>query len=46
MRIVTVQTNWVVVFYTDENGKDLIRQFLESLDLQTQARFEWSIEQL
>lgn len=40
------QTDWVVVFYTDEDGKDLIRQFLESLDLQTQARFEWSIEQL
>lgn len=40
------QTNWVVVFYTDKDGKDLINRFLEGLDLQTQARFEWSIEQL
>lgn len=37
---------WVVVFYIDENGYSPVREFLQSLDLKTSARFDWSIEQL
>jgi phage-related protein len=37
---------WTVVFYVDERGNEPVREFLASLDLQTQARFDWSIEQL
>jgi phage-related protein len=37
---------WVVVFYVDENGCSYAREFLQSLDIKTQARFAWSIEQL
>jgi phage-related protein len=38
--------DWSVIFYTDEQGKRPVREFLESLDKKTQARFTWSIEQL
>ena len=37
---------WVVVFFVDGKGSSPIREFLQSLDLKTQARFMWSIEQL
>jgi phage-related protein len=37
---------WIVVFYVDENGFSSVREFLQSLDIKTQARFVWSIEQL
>lgn len=37
---------WFVVFYVDERGLSPIQEFLQSLDLKTQARFMWSIEQL
>lgn len=39
-------SDWSIVFYTDARGEEPIRAFLESLDLRTQARFAWSIEQL
>jgi len=38
--------DWSVVFYVEENGKSLVREFLASLDAGTQARFLASIEQL
>jgi phage-related protein len=37
---------WTVVFYVDQAGRESVREFLESLDLKPQARFDWSIEQL
>ncbi len=37
---------WAVVFYVDQRGDEPVREFLNNLDLQTQVRFEWSIEQL
>jgi phage-related protein len=37
---------WSIVFYVTRNGDEPVREFLESLDLRTQARFAWSIEQL
>ena len=38
--------DWVVVFYVDPEGREPIREFLEGLDVKTQARFDWSLEQL
>lgn len=40
------QPEWTIVFYIDEQGHSPVAAFLESLDLKTQARFDWSIEQL
>ena len=37
-----VNNDWSVVFYVEENGNEPVREFLSSLDLKTQARFEWS----
>jgi phage-related protein len=37
---------WSIVFYVTQGGDEPVREFLESLDLRTQARFAWSIEQL
>ncbi|HVA26332.1 MAG TPA: type II toxin-antitoxin system RelE/ParE family toxin [Chloroflexota bacterium] len=37
---------WSVVFYSEASGSEPVRDFLRSLDRQTQARFDWSIEQL
>ena len=37
---------WTVVFYANEQGDEPVREFLNSLDLKTKARFDWSIEQL
>ncbi len=37
---------WSIIFYTEPGGGDPIGDFLASLDLRTQARFDWSIEQL
>jgi phage-related protein len=39
-------SEWVIVFYVDEKGYSPIQEFLQSLDIKTQARFAWSIEQL
>ena len=39
-------SEWDVVFYVDEKGYNPIQVFLQSLDIKTQARFAWSIEQL
>lgn len=45
MRIMTSGI-WSVVYYTTEKGDSPIEEFLNSLDLKTQARFDWAIEQL
>ena len=37
---------WSVEFYLDEQGRSPVREFLKTLDRKTQARFDWSIEQL
>ena len=37
---------WSIVFYTDARGNEPVREFLESLDRKTQARFDWSVKQL
>ena len=37
---------WELVFYEDETGRSPARDFLQSLDAKTVARFVWSIEQL
>jgi phage-related protein len=42
----TQQTEWQTLFYTDEKGRKPVEEFLKSLDITTQARFYWSIEQL
>ena len=39
------EQEWSVVFY-HEGGTSPVREFIESLDKKTQARFAWSIEQL
>jgi phage-related protein len=38
--------DWSLVFYADGRGGEPVRDFLQSLDLRTQARFDWSLEQL
>lgn len=40
------ERDWSIAFYLDEQGHSPVEEFLEGLDLRTQARFEWSIEQL
>ena len=42
----TDEQAWAIVYYTDEAGNRPVREFLQRLDLKTQARFDWSIEQL
>jgi len=37
---------WTIVFYTEDDGSSPVQEFLMSLDIKTQARFVWSIEQL
>ena len=37
---------WTVEFWVDQRGSSPVVEFLESLDTKTQARFDWSIEQL
>jgi phage-related protein len=37
---------WTIVFYTEDDGSSPVQEFLISLDIKTQARFVWSIEQL
>jgi len=39
-------SEWSIVFYVDENGSSPVREFLNTLDRLTLARFDWSIEQL
>jgi phage-related protein len=40
------EKDWTVVYYTDENGRCPVEEFLESLDDKTQVQLEWSIKQL
>ena len=40
------EQDWSIVFYTTEQGDSPVEEFLESLDLKTQVRFDWSIKQL
>ncbi|MHB8644657.1 MAG: type II toxin-antitoxin system RelE/ParE family toxin [Thermomicrobiales bacterium] len=40
------EQGWSVILYTEPSGSDPVGEFLSSLDLRTQARFDWSIEQL
>jgi phage-related protein len=42
----TDDNKWVIVFYVDENGCSYVQEFLRGLDIKTQARFDWSIDQL
>jgi phage-related protein len=37
---------WSIVLYTDRDGSTPVEDFLASLDIKTQARFDWSIERL
>lgn len=37
---------WSIVFYTREDGRSDVAEFLDQLDQKTHARFIWSIEQL
>ena len=39
------EPDWSVAFFI-EGSSDPVRDFLDGLDAKTQARFEWSIEQL
>ena len=40
------QPEWTVIFYIDPQGHSPVEEFLTGLDLKTQARFDWSIEEL
>jgi phage-related protein len=40
------QEGWSLEFFIEERGSSPVEEFLESLDLKTQARFRWSMEQL
>lgn len=40
------EQEWSIVFYVDAQGNEPVREFLTGLDLRTQARFDWSLEQL
>ncbi len=42
----TQKREWSIVFYIDDNGNDPVGKFLDTLDLRTLVRIEWSIEQL
>ena len=46
IRIMQREPEWSIIFYVDEREREPVREFLQSLDLKTQARFAWSIEQL
>ncbi len=37
---------WSIVYYIDRRGNGPVEEFLKSLDLKTQARFDYSIRQL
>ena len=37
---------WLLIFYADASGDEPVRLFIRGLDLKTQTRFDWSIEQL
>lgn len=41
-----VSDGWSIVFYVDGKGNEPVKEFLDSLDLKTKSRFDWSIEQL
>ena len=37
---------WTIEIYVEENGYAPVIEFLEGLDKKTNARFQWSIEQI
>lgn len=41
-----VNDDWKIVFYITENGRNPVREFLDSLDTKTNSRFIWSIREL
>lgn len=42
----SAENDWSIVFYAEDDGRSPVVAFLDSLDVKTRARFEWSIEQL
>jgi phage-related protein len=42
----TDEQEWLIEFYVREDRTSPVREFLAGLDLKTQARFDWSLEQL
>ena len=40
------ERDWSIVFYTTEQGDSPVKEFLESLDLKTQVRFDWAMKLL
>src|SRR5688572_11528 len=40
------EQEWSIVFYVTEQGDSPVEEFLHSLDIKTQARFDWSIDRL
>jgi phage-related protein len=38
--------NWSIVFYLEDDSESPVEEFLLGLDAKTQARFDWSLEQL
>ena len=42
----TQPNEWSIVLYTDARGVEPVRQFLLGLDVRTQERLGWSLEQL
>ena len=39
-------TGWTIEYFVDDDGSVPVREFLDSLDAKTYARFLWSLEQL
>jgi phage-related protein len=37
---------WRISFYLEDNGESPVEDFLRGLDVKTQVRFDWSLEQL
>jgi len=37
---------WTIEFYVEESGDSPVIEFLEGLDKKTNARFQWSLEQV
>ncbi len=42
----SAEQEWSIVFYTEEDGRSPVVEFLDGLDVKTRARFDWSIAQL
>ncbi len=37
---------WIIEYYVEDNGRVPVREFLQSVDKETYARFLWSLEQV